>query len=155
MEDDDTIEEVAIVDRTDLTYVRKLAAHYDVAVEEVPARGIEPISTVTLILIGTVSVVAVVARLIEQHKGGQVIDLRPQAPRVIYRTKDLIYGMVVIFTSDGKVSVDVKEPKEMFGQVLDVLKSVVVELANPQAREVASAVKDKVGELAAIDIKTE
>jgi hypothetical protein len=96
--------------------------------------------------------VSLVSHMIEEHKGGQVIDLRPNSPKPFYRTKDLIFGLVVILAEDGTVTVEVKEPRGTFGQVLEALKSLLVELAGASLKEVAPAAQQKVGDTASLTI---
>ncbi len=94
-------------------------------VEQVPRRGIEPVVTVTLVLVGATAAVGAVLHVLEQRKGGQVIDLRPGAPKAFYRTPDVVYGTVVIVAVDGKVTVEVKEPDGMFGKVISALPQLL------------------------------
>jgi hypothetical protein len=49
--------------------------------------------------------------ILEQRKGGQVIDLRPGVPKAVLPHCGLVYGTVVIVTADGKVTVEIKEPE--------------------------------------------
>lgn len=112
---------VVVVDSSQVPVVHELAAAHGVAVEQVPERGIEPVSTVTLILVGAAVAVSSVRHALEQHKGGQVIDLRPGAPKAFYRTPDLEYGIVVIVAMDGRATVKVNKSDDMFGKVISTL----------------------------------
>jgi hypothetical protein len=102
---------ILVVDPEDLDYVREVAAEHGVEIEQMPVRGIEPVSTITLILLGGSLAVGTVVYLLDKAKGGQVIDLREGVQRKFYRTDDVAYGLVVIIASDGKVTVEVKEPR--------------------------------------------
>ncbi len=148
MTGDDERSLIVVVEPEDVEYVRGLAAEHGLRVDEIPVRGLEPVLTVTLALLGGATVVSLVSQLIEEHKGGQVIDLRPSSPKPFYRTKDLIFGLVVILAQDGTVTVEVKEPRGSFGQVLEALKSLAVELAGSSSEEVAQAAQQKVGDAA-------
>ena len=79
---------------------------------------------------------ATVARLVDQHKGGQVIDLRPGSPRPVYRSRDVVHGLVVVITHSGVVRVEVLEPQGMFGTVCKSLVSALPELTGAGAAEV-------------------
>lgn len=116
---------VVVLDASQVPAARALAAEHGVGVEQIPHRGIEPVSTVTLALIGASVSVSVVMRILDQHKGGQVVDLRSGAPKAFYRTPDVVYGTVIIVTVDGKVTVEVKEPDGMFGKVISTLPSLL------------------------------
>lgn len=150
MTGDDERSLIVVVELEDVEYVRGLAAEHGLRVDEVHVRGLEPVSTVALALLGGMTVVSLVSHVIEEHKGGQVIDLRPSSPRLFYRTKDLIFGLVVILAQDGTVTVEVKEPRGTFGQVLEALKSLTVELAGSSLKEVAHAAQQQVGDAASV-----
>jgi hypothetical protein len=146
-------EQFVIVEATDVDEAIRLAASNGVEVEEVRVRGIEPVTTVTLLLLGGASAVATVAQLIDQAKGGQVIDLRANAPKTVYRSRDVVYGLVLIIASDGAVKVEVKEPRGMFGQVLDSLKGLGADLGKAGVNAIAEAVKKRVGDNASVTIQ--
>jgi hypothetical protein len=117
---------VIVLDPSQAPSAHTLAAAHGVKVEQVPQRGIEPVTTVTLILVGTVAAVRAVQHILfEQRKGGQVIDLRPGAEEAFYRTPKLMYGIVVILASDGRVTVGVKEPDGMFAKVISTLPALL------------------------------
>jgi hypothetical protein len=116
---------VVVLDPSQVSAAYELAAAHGVLLEEVPHRGIEPVTTATLVLLGTATAVGAVQHGLEQRKGGQVIDLRPGVPKAFYRTSDLVYGMVVIIMIDGRVTVEVKEPDGMFGKVISALPKIL------------------------------
>jgi hypothetical protein len=116
---------VVVLDPSQVPAARTLAAAHGVEVEQVPHRGIEPVTTVTLVLVGAAAAVGAVLHVLEQHKGGQVIDLRPDVRKPFYRTPDVVYGTVVIVAVDGKVTVEVKEPDGMFGKVISALPGLL------------------------------
>jgi len=66
---------ILVLDQSQVPAARELAADHGVAVEEVPRRGIEPVTTVTLVIMGAAAAVGAVLHVLEQRKGGQVIDL--------------------------------------------------------------------------------
>ena len=152
MTGDDERSLLVVVEPEDVDYVRGLAAQHGLRVDEIDVRGLEPVSTVTLALLGAATLISLVSHMIEEHKGGQVIDLRLNSPKAFYRTKDLIFGLVVILAEDGTVTVEVKEPRGTFGQVLEALKSLLVELAGSSFKEVAAAAQRKVGDAASVTI---
>jgi hypothetical protein len=53
---------VVILDPSHAPVARRLAAAHGVEVEQVPCRGIEPVTTVTLVLVGTAAAVGAVLR---------------------------------------------------------------------------------------------
>lgn len=116
---------LVVLDPAELPAVHELAAAHGVELQEVPRRGIEPVTTVTLVLMGAATAVGALQHTLEQRKGGQVIDLRPGAPRAIYRTPDVVYGTVVVLAADGTVTVEVKEPDGMFGKVISALPNLL------------------------------
>lgn len=137
--------EMVVVDADELEAVRELAERNGVSISEVPIRGMEPITTITLVLLGTPAAVGMVSYLIDQSKGGQVIDLRPGARRAFYRTKEVVYGLVVVVAADGKVTVEVKEPKGLFGQVVELVKNVSMR-GNGDSAQIAEQVSAALGD---------
>ena len=116
---------VLVVDGSQASAARTLAAAHGVDVEQIPERGIEPVATVSLLLVGTVAAVNTVVRVWDQRKGGQVIDLKPGAPKPFYRTQDVLYGLVVIFAKDGDVTVNVMKPEQSFNKVISTLPHIL------------------------------
>ncbi|XVQ06624.1 hypothetical protein ACQP1W_28680 [Spirillospora sp. CA-255316] len=125
MSESSQTQSVVVLDPSQESTARAVAAAHGVEVESVPRRGVEPVATVTLVLVGTVAAVGTVLHVLEQRKGGQVVDLRPGAPKALYRTPDVVYGTVIIVTADDKVTVEVKEPEGMFGKVIAALPELL------------------------------
>ncbi len=144
---------VVLVDPEDREYVLGLAREHDVEAEEAEVHGIEPVITVTLLLFGAAAAVGAVQQLVESHKGGQMIDLRPNAPKIAYRDKGVVYGTVIMIATDGKVTVEVHEPKGMFGQVMEALTKVAVDTATASIEAIGEAAKKIVGDKA--DVRVE
>ena len=138
------------MEQGDVEEVLTWAGEHGVTVERAETRAVEPVSAVTLVLLGSALAVSAVAQLVDRAKGGQVIDLRPGSPRMMYRSKDVTYGLIVIVALDGDVKVDVKEPKGMFGQVVESLTEVVSELGKSGIEAIGAAVKAQVGDHAEV-----
>ncbi len=149
----DSARELMELPPDDLDYVRQIAAQHNVEVIETPTEGFEPITTVTLVLMGSALAVAAVMALVERHRGGQIIDLRPNAQRSFYRSKDVLYGLVAILHQDGTVSVDVKQPKEFFTDVVESLTSVLGGLGKQSLATVADAALEAVGDRAEVTLQ--
>lgn len=153
MTDERRPDAIVVIDPDDREYALKVAQAEGVEVKEMEVVGIEPVLTITLAIFGTAAAVGAVAHLIEVHKGGQIIDLRPGAPKVAYRDKGVVYGTVIILATDGKVTVEVHEPKGLFGQVMDALTKVTVDVATAGIDAIGDAAKNAVGDKA--DVKVE
>lgn len=125
MTDSSQVRAVLVVDPSDVPAVREVAAAHGVTVQEVPERGIEPVSTVTLVLVGVAVTVNSVRQALERRKGGQVIDLRPGAERLAYRTADLEYGIVLIVAQDGEVTVRIDRPDDVFEKAIATLPKLL------------------------------
>jgi hypothetical protein len=134
---------IVVLDPSHVPEALVIASAHGVEVEQVSSRGIEPVATVTLVVLGTVAAVGAVVQILEQRKGGQVIDLRPGVPKTFYRTPDLVYGTVVIVAVDGKVTVRVKEPEGMFGKVVSTLPQLLS--YGGKTEQVAQAVTEEFG----------
>ncbi|RBY77390.1 hypothetical protein DQ239_10910 [Blastococcus sp. TF02-09] len=149
----DQVEDYAIVGVEDEDRVRRFAAAEGVRVETDDSRRLVDPATITLVMFGSSLAVATVAHFIEESKGGQVFDMRPDAPRPAYRSKQIAYGYVQMIAADGTVSVEVKEPRGMFGQVLDTLRLLVKDATGMQADAVSALVQDSVGDAARVHVE--
>lgn len=121
----ETVEAHLVVDPSDVPIVRDLASARGVVVKEYSERGIEPVSTTTLALVGTAAAISGLRQALERRKGGQMIDLRPGAEKLAYRTTDLEYGIVVIIAGDGKVTVKINKPDDVFEKVISALPKLL------------------------------
>jgi hypothetical protein len=148
--DNEVVEQMVVVDVGDRAMVTELAAAHGIDVAEVERRTFDPVTAVALLLIGSPMAVGTVTYLLDRAKGGQVIDLREDAPKMIYRTTDLVYGLIVIVAKDGAVSVEVKEPKGMLGSVLDSLRGVLSDVAAKSVDTATASVKAAVGDRAIV-----
>ncbi|MEV6557965.1 hypothetical protein AB0M22_19780 [Nocardia sp. NPDC051756] len=142
--------ELVVLEPSDVPTAHALAELHGIEVQQVPRRGIEPVTTVTLVLIGSITAVGAVMQGLEQRKGGQVIDLRPGVSKAIYRTPDVVYGTVIVMTADGVVTVEVKEPEGMFGKIVAALPGMLAEVPSG-ADEVADAISNEYPQQVAIE----
>ena len=150
---DNAAHEIVVIDRQDKEYVEQIAAENGVSLEEIDESGfIDPI-TVSFIIIGAAAAIGMVQFLIDKHKGGMVIDSRPGAPQRMYRSKDVDYGLVVIYAVDGKVDIQVKEPRGLFGQVIDALTTIIGKQIGAKASDVAKAATGAVGKDADVTVQ--
>ena len=150
---DDHTQQLVIIDRDELQSALEVAQQQGVEAQVIDESGFEPVTTVTLFLIGSSLAVGAVAYVLDQRKGGQVIDVRESAPKLMYRSRDVQYGLVVIFAADGKVIVDVKEPKQMFGQVLSSLTSILGDMTHADAGNIATTAKHALGNAATVEVQ--
>jgi hypothetical protein len=143
----ETTASVVMVDWADVELVRTTAAGHGVEVQVVETKGMDPLSTTTLVLVGVPLAVGTVTQLLDRLRGGQVIDLRPGAGKALYRTKDVVYGLIVIYAVDGQVSVEVKEPRGTFGEAVDVITKVLTGRGGAGAKDIAELVESTLGEI--------
>jgi hypothetical protein len=115
-------------------------------------RGIEPILTVTLVLLGATTAVATVAQLVDERKGGQVVDLRPGAPSPVYRTPKVVYGLVIVISEEGKITVEVKEPKKMFGTVIEALQKIATDIGKAGIESIADSARQRFGNDVTVEV---
>ena len=100
-------EVMVVVDPADFEEVKRLAAANGVDVEEIQQEGFTGVEML-LVILGTASAVTLTIDAIERLKGGQVIDMRPGAVRMAYRTRDVMYGLVIIIGVDGSLTLEVR-----------------------------------------------
>lgn len=141
MPDSDRAMVVASVSPEDLPAAREAAAQHQVEIREMPATGIDPVSAVALLLIGSALGVSIVQRAIDARRGGQVIDLRPDAPRNFYRDREVVYGLVVVLGADGSVTVEVKEPNGNFREIIDAVAKLTASLAEISIEAIAKILR--------------
>jgi hypothetical protein len=141
MPDNETIQKVIVIDRAELAAVQEQAARDGVEVSPLPVSGVEPVTTVALILIGTALAVSAIEHFIDARKGGQVIDLRPGAPATFYRSPGIIYGLVIVLAVDGTVTVEVKEPKGTFGTVIEALRQLTAGITEATIEVIGEVLK--------------
>ena len=111
--------------------------------------GIAPLIVVGIIG-GASFVGGTVAYILDQRKGGQVIDLREGAAKQGYRSKEVVYGLVLIYSADGTVTVEVKEPKGFFGQVIKDVLDALTDMVTRSVEAVAEVAKQAVGDRATV-----
>lgn len=145
---DDDIEAAVVVPPEDVDRIRAIAEDHGVSVEVQANHGFEPISTITIILFGSVAALGAVQQIIDERKGGLVIDLRPGAPRREHRDRDVKYGLVLVYTADGYVRIEVHEPKGMFGAVVEAVRDVTIEVGKATVQAVNAGVRAAVGDRA-------
>jgi hypothetical protein len=112
----------------------------DLRVEPKP-EVIEPISW---ILIGGAAIAAgkFLFDLFDKLKGGVLIDLRPNASKLVCRDKDIPFGWATVIAADGSVKIEIHDaPKDAAERLL----SEIVDGAFSTAKQVASAAADALG----------
>lgn len=142
-----------VIQPEDLEWLQSVAADGGVDVVPINERSFIDGASTAALLLGTSAAVGAVAFQIDQRKGGQVFDLRPGAERLAYRTSDVIYGIVLVIAPDGTTTVEVREPRGMFGQVIDALRAVLGD-AIGQSADVAKAAVTAGIDKAEIDAST-
>jgi hypothetical protein len=120
------VEEFVTVESSELDFLGEVAADHGVSVEALETKALEPLSTVTVIMLGVPLAVTTVIRVLDESRGGQVIDLRPSAPRLAYRTRDLMYGLIMIQTLDGTVQIERIGTRTAFSELVDAVARVAV-----------------------------
>lgn len=143
--------EFLTIEGSELEEVQSLSAKRAVRVQILSQSGFEPVASVTVILLGTVAAVTSVIQAVEHFRGGQVIDLRDQAIANVYRTREVVYGMTVVITADGKVVVRFRNPDKTFQEALSALPPLLAAAKEKTATEVAKTLESTAGDAADID----
>jgi hypothetical protein len=141
------------IDPADLALLQACAAEFQIAVQvEEAAEGTTELAPLVVVaLIGSAAFVAgTVAYFQDRRKGGQMIDLRPNAVKIAWRDRGVVYGLIVIVTEDGKVRVEVKEPKTFFGQVIKDVLDALTNIGQRGTSAVAAGASSAVGDRAAV-----
>lgn len=126
----------------DEALLRQVAAEYGVEIERTEETRDFGIVVGVFIVFGAAAAVAgAVSDYLERKKGGQVIDLRRDAEDVAYRDEGVVYGLIVVIAEDGKVTVDVKEPKGFFLNVVNEVLASMTKLGEKTLDTIADAAK--------------
>ena len=137
-------EEFLMVPTQDVEYLRDIADQNGVAVAESGSLGIEPVSTTAVALLGSSLAINTVRRLLEERRGGQMIDLRPGAGRAAYRSRDVQYGLIVVLTADGTVTVRATNSQDELALIIEALRGLVAG-STTDAGAVAQTVRERLG----------
>jgi hypothetical protein len=141
----DQTEEVLRISVSDLGYLRDTAEEHQVEVAELKSTGIEPMSTVAVVLLGSVWAVNTVSRLLDERKGGQVVDMRPGANLAVFRSRDVQYGLIVVLAFDGTVTVRAKDSQEKLHAVIECLSGLAAKKIETKADTIAQAARGQLG----------
>jgi len=129
--------------------LRAIAEPLGLSIEPIGSRSVDP--TVLLFLVGAPTLVTLaLERFHDRRQGGQVIDLRPGAPSVVYRDRGVVYGLVVVLTADGQVRVEVKETADHLADIAGQVVKVVTNAASKELDALADAVRQVSG--TAVDV---
>jgi hypothetical protein len=139
-----------VVDRDDLEALLAEAGAQGVEATPIDESGFLDPFTVSVLLLGGTTAIGAVMYWLEQRKGGQVFDLRPNAPKQAYRSRDVAYGLVILIAADGKVTVEVKEPKGAFGIVVDAIRQAFADQAKATLDVLKSTAEAVVGDKASV-----
>ncbi len=138
---------VGVESEEDLSLLRQIAEEDGLTVEEPPEPEILP-GLLVLVIVGAAGAVAgAIDYCREKRKGGQVIDLsKTNDDERFRRVKGLQYGLVVVIAADGRgVTVDVKEPRGFFAQIVTDVINALAGRAKEPTDKVIEAVKEAVG----------
>ncbi|RPF20911.1 hypothetical protein [Myceligenerans xiligouense] len=139
------------IDEAGERYLRALCQENDVTVERVGVRT--PDAMLLVALIGAAATVSfVVERWHDRLRGGQVIDLRPEAERVAYRDPGLAYGYVVVRAVDGTVTVHVHELPSQTLEIVKVVVDALTGMTGKGAHEIARMARESVDGRASVEV---
>lgn len=141
----ESIEEVLMVPAEDIEHLRESSKRHGVDLSESKPLGIEPVGTIAVVLVGGVLAVNAVSRLLEERKGGQVIDMRPSATRTVFRSRDVQYGLIVVLASDGTVTVRATDPQNGLSSVIESLRGLATGEGGANIDTVEQAVRRQLG----------
>ena len=141
---DDIDRETVEIDAAEEPILRDIAQSLGLSIEPIGSRTLDP--TLLLFLVGAPAMIALaLERFRDRRRGGQVIDLRPGAPSVVYRDRGVVFGLVVVFTADGEVRVEVKETADHLAEITQQVVKVVTTAAAKELDAIADAVRSSTG----------
>lgn len=141
---EDTVQELVRVSSADFTYLQRAAAEHNVTVNEVPSRQVlEYAYEISCILAGSSVAVSRVMHLLDEGRGGQVIDLRPGVNDPIYRSRNVQYGLITIIGADGSVSIRRHELKTGVTSLLEALNHSREKSVDAGVPEIVKEIKNQ------------
>lgn len=138
-------EEVLMTPVSDIPYLREIAEHHGVEVVETKSTGVEPVSTIAVVVVGSVLAVNTVSRLLEERKGGQVIDMRAPANLAVFRSRHVQYGLIVVLAADGTVTVQCKDSQDKLGLLVECLSGLATRKVDAKTNAIAEAARGQLG----------
>jgi len=144
--------ETIVVDAEEAVILENLAAEHGVEIHSTKSQGFDPVTTVVVVaLIGTYLAVTTVLDQFEKRRGGQVIDLRPQAHTVAYRDPKVRHDLILILTGDGQVKLHHLPLPTDSARIVESLTQALVRIARPDTQSVAAVVRERLGDSASIE----
>jgi hypothetical protein len=140
-----------VVDAEEAAVLESLAAEYGVEIHSTKAQGIDPVTAVVVVLIGSYLAVTTVVDHFEKRRGGQVIDLRPQAHTVVYRDPQVRHDLILILTADGGVKIHTVPLSADSGRIIEALTQSLVKIAQPNAQSAAAVARERLGDSVSIE----
>lgn len=102
-------------------------------------------STIAVVLLGSALAINTVSRLLEERKGGQMIDLRAGATRSVCRSRDVQYGLIVVLADDGSVTIRSKDSHDKLGSIVESMGTLAKGKADVSADAITEAVRGRLG----------
>ncbi|WP_157647658.1 hypothetical protein [Actinomycetospora chiangmaiensis] len=117
-------QETVDVDAEEMRFLEINAPRYGVTVRRLDARGIDVLQYAMVSIAGSTVAVSTLLRLLNEFRGGQVIDMQAPASRRVYRSRSLEYGLVAIIAKDGTVTLSASSKRGGIEQVLALLAAL-------------------------------
>ncbi|MCE7004552.1 hypothetical protein LWC34_17210 [Kibdelosporangium philippinense] len=119
MTEEETQQIVQVHDEQDKQLLVDLAGECGARVKDVHVRTLDLVTFVEII--GGVTVLRlIIERWQDRRQGGQVIDLRADAKKIVYRDRGLLFGYVLMMLADGRVEVQVND-RDRLSEIVDRL----------------------------------
>jgi hypothetical protein len=119
MADEETQQIVQVHDEQDKQLLVDLACEHGARVKDVRVRTLD-LATFVEIIGGVTVLRLIIERWQDRRQGGQIIDLRPGAAKIVYRDRGLLFGYVLMVLTDGRVEVQVND-RDRLSEIVDRL----------------------------------
>lgn len=144
--------ETVVVNGQEVKILEGLAAEHGVKLRSTKAQGVDPITAAVIVLVGSYLAVTTVREQFEKRRGGQVIDLRPQAQTLAYRDPQLRHDLILILTADGQVKINHLPLPADSGRVIESLTQMLVKIAQPDVQSAAAVAREQLGNSTSIEV---
>ncbi|MFB9688646.1 hypothetical protein [Amycolatopsis plumensis] len=143
-------QEVLEVEPGELTEIRRLAEENGVELQDVEVDGLELVTAALVVLVGVPAAVHKVLREIDYWRGGQVIDRREGAERVVYRTRSLRHDLLVVLANDGDVKIQYLRSDGTPTRTMESLTKVILSLRSADSETIVGVAESVMGSAASV-----
>lgn len=141
----DQHQEVLEIDVNEFAELKRIAGEHGVEVKQIEVRGLELVTMTLALVVGSRLAVSTVLQAMDFWRGGQVIDRRPGAERVMFRSRDLRHDLMLILTPGGNVKIQYLLSGKSPMEALEPLAKKILALRSADTEAIVKTAKLELG----------